>query len=219
MKNIFGLIVSVIFIALVILCGKLFEKSGKEASRKFIHIMLSNWWIIAMIFFDNVWFAMILPFLFVIINYVSYKYNIIKVMERNDGDDEKESLGTVYYAISLLVLSLITFGPINNPLIGLCGIAVMGYADGLAAIVGQSLKSPVFKVGDSKKSLAGCTTMFLVTFIILTGFLAYTEVSYWFIKSILVAALITIVEAVSIKGTDNLTVPLLTSLLSFLMLY
>ena len=79
MRNIFGLIVSIIFIGLVLVCGKVFEKAGKEASRKFIHIMLSNWWIIAMIFFDNVWMAAILPFLFVIINYISYKFNIINL--------------------------------------------------------------------------------------------------------------------------------------------
>ncbi len=219
MRNIFGLIVSIIFIGLVLVCGKVFEKAGKEASRKFIHIMLSNWWIIAMIFFDNVWMAAILPFLFVIINYISYKFNIIKVMERNEGEENKESLGTVYYAVSLLALSLLTFGPINNPLIGLCGIAVMGYGDGLAAIVGQSIKSPEFKIGCTKKTLAGSLTMFAVTFIIMTGFLVYTDVTFWLPKSLFVGLLITIVEAFSIKGTDNITVPLLTSGFAFLLLY
>ena len=107
----------------------MFEKAGKEASRKFIHIMLSNWWIIAIVFFDNMWWAALLPAIFVIINYVSFKTNLIKVMERDEGDVNKDSLGTVYYAISLLVLALITFGPVNNPLIGLCGILVMGYGD------------------------------------------------------------------------------------------
>lgn len=219
MRNIFGLIISVIYIGMVIFGGKLFEKSGKEASRKFIHIMLSNWWIIAMIFFDNVWCAALLPFAFVIINYASYKFNIIKVMERDEGEENKDSLGTVYYAFSLLVLALVTFGPIKNPLIGLCGIAVMGYGDGLAAVIGQSVNSPKFKVMNNTKSVAGCLTMFLVTFIIITGFCVYTEVSYWLLKSIFIAILLTVVEAVSIKGTDNITVPLLTSGLAFLLLY
>lgn len=219
MRNIFGLIISIIYIGMVIFGGKLFEESGKEASRKFIHIMLSNWWIIAMIFFDNVWCAALLPFLFVIINYASYKFNIIKVMERDEGEENKDSLGTVYYAISLLILALITFGPMNNPLVGLCGIAVMGYGDGLAAVIGQAVNSPKFKIANNTKSVAGCLTMFLVSFIILTGFYVYTGVSYWLLKSIFIAILLTIVEAVSIKGTDNITVPLLTSGLAFLLLY
>ena len=58
--------------------AKIFEKWGKELSRKYIHIMLGNWWIIAMIFFNNVLFAAIGPAVFVIINYLSYKKDLIK---------------------------------------------------------------------------------------------------------------------------------------------
>ena len=53
MRNLFGLIISFVFIGIVIASAKIFEKAGKEASRKYIHIVLSNWWIIAMIFFDS----------------------------------------------------------------------------------------------------------------------------------------------------------------------
>ena len=78
MRNIFGLVVSFLFIGIVIVSAKLFEKAGKEASRKYIHIVLSNWWIIAMVFFDSPYWAMIGPIVFVFINYASYKFNIIK---------------------------------------------------------------------------------------------------------------------------------------------
>lgn len=218
MNNIFGLVVSIAFIAVIMLSARLFEKAGKEASRKFIHIMLSNWWIIAIVFFQSPWIAALMPAIFVVINYASYKMNLIKVMEREDGDENKESLGTVYYAISLFVLALITFGPLKNPLVGLCGIAVMGYGDGLAAVIGQSVKSPEYRIAGNKKTIAGSSTMFFVTLLIIAGFLQYSMSEYVAIKSILIAALMTIVEAVSIKGTDNLTVPLLTSLMAFLML-
>jgi len=217
MTNIIGIVVSVVFIGIVMIAGKLFEKAGKEASRKFIHIMLSNWWIIAIVFFDNVWFAAALPAAFVVINYISFKTDLIKVMERDEGDENKDSLGTVYYAISLLILALITFGPIKNPLIGLCGILVMGYGDGLAAVIGQSIKSKKIEVFGNTKSVAGCVTMFLVTGMILAGFLYYSSSEYWAIKAVVIAGLMTLIEAVSVKGTDNITVPLLTSLLAFLM--
>lgn len=217
MNNVFGILVSIVFIAIILASAKLFEKAGKEASRKFIHIMLSNWWIIAMVFFDNVFYATILPAMFIVINYASYKMDIIKVMERNQGEENKESLGTVYYAISLCILAIVTFGPLKNPLVGLCGIAVMGYGDGLAAVIGQTVKSPEYKIRENKKTLAGSATMFLVTLIIIAGFLTYNEATNIAIKSILVAILMTIVEAVSIKGTDNITVPLITSLLAILL--
>ena len=217
MNNIFGIIVSILYVAIIIASAKVFEKAGKEASRKYIHIMLSNWWIIAMIFFDNMFWAAAAPAIFVIINYLSYKKGIIKVMERDDSDDNKESLGTVYYALSLLILALITFGPLNNPIIGLCGILVMGYGDGLAAVIGQAVKSKEFIIAGNKKSVAGSLAMFCVTLMIFVGFLVYGNSEYVAIKSILVAILMTIVEAVSIKGTDNITVPLITSLLALIM--
>ena len=83
-----------------------------------------------------------------------------------------------------MILVILTFGPINNPLIGLCGIAVMGYGDGLAAVIGQSIKSPEYRVGKNKKTIAGSLAMFLVTLIILLGFFTYNGTSYVIIKSL-----------------------------------
>ena len=59
--------------------------------------------------------------------------------------------------------------------------------------------------------------MFCITLIIMSGYFLYYNTSYIVIKAILVSVLITIVEAISIKGTDNISVPLLTSLLAVLM--
>jgi phytol kinase len=143
-------------------------------------------------------------------------------MERDE--DEKDGLGTVYYALTLLILAIVLFGPLKNyktiwgPTIGLAGIAVMGYGDALAAIIGKSVKSPSYTILTNKKTLAGSTTMFCTTFIILSGFLAYSGIANWFFKALLIAFIDTILEAVSIKGTDNLTVPLLTVLLLILVI-
>lgn len=214
MRNIFGLVVSFVFIGIVIASAKLFEKAGKEASRKYIHIVLSNWWIIAMVFFDKFYWAMIGPTIFVFVNYASYKFNIIKSMERDE--EEKDGLGTVYYAITLLVLSVLFFGPMKNyksvwgPTIGLAGVAVMGYADALAAIIGRSIKSPSYKISTTTKTLAGSIAMGATTFIIISGFLAYCSIPNWFFKAISIAIVDTVLEAISIRGTDNLTVPLAT---------
>ena len=218
MNNLYGLIISILYIGLVILLSNLFTKASKEASRKFIHIMLSNWWIIAMIFFNNVWFASILPAIFIIINYLSYKFDLIKEMERDDNNSGEKTLGTVYYAISLLILSIATFGIINKPLIGLIGVLIMGYGDGFAAIAGQSIKSKEFKIFGSTKSIAGSATMFIISLIIISGAFAYLGINLWLIKSILIAFIVTVFEAISPKGTDNLTIPLLTSLLVYCMI-
>lgn len=206
MKNVIGIVISYVFVALIIIAAKFFEKAGKEASRKFIHIMLSNWWFIAMYFFDNFIFASIVPLSFVVINYISYKKNLISVMEREDG--KQDGLGTVYYAISLFLISVFTFGIIKKPEIGLCAILIMGYGDGLAAVIGQSIESFKYKIGNTEKSLAGSSAMFIVSFIIIGIFLCSISSPLWFVKSLILSIILTIVEAFSIKGTDNLLVPI-----------
>lgn len=218
MRNIYGLIVSILYIGLVILLSNLFTKASKEASRKFIHIMLSNWWIIAMVFFDNVCYAAILPALFIVINFLSYKFDLIKEMERDDGISDENTLGTVYYAITLLISVIFSFGIWHNPVIGLIGILIMGYGDGFAAIAGQAIKSKEFKVLGSTKSVVGSATMFIITLIIVSCAFAYLNVPLWFVKSLLIAFIATVFEAVSPKGTDNLTVPLLSTFLFYCML-
>ena len=211
MTNICGIILSYVYIALIIVGAKLFEKAGKVASRKFIHIMLGNWWIIAMFFFDNVIYASFVPATFVIINYISYKKQIISVMERENN--EKEGLGTVYYALSLLVLSIISFGILNKPEIGLVPCLVMAYGDGLAAIIGKAVKSKKYEIGNSQKTIAGSLTMFIVTVLAVFIYLTYMQNPAAAFYAIIIGILITIVEAISIKGLDNLTVPICTLLL------
>lgn len=209
MINVIGLIVSYVFIGIIIVAAKFFEKAGKEASRKFIHIMLANWWIIAMVFFENAIWASIAPLSFVVINYISYKKDVISVMER----DKQDGLGTVYYAIALLFMAIYTFGIIKRPEIGLCAIFIMGYGDGLAAVIGKSVNSYKYKIGNTEKSAAGSATMFFVTFIIIAIFLCSINSNLWLVKSIILSAMLTVIEAVSIKGTDNITVPVISSVL------
>ena len=208
--NFIGILISYLYITLVIVGGKIFEKRGKEASRKFIHIMLGNWWFIAMYYFTNMWFAMFVPITFVIINFLSYKKGIIKVMER----EKQDGLGTVYYAISLLILVIVSFGIFNKPSLGLIPCLVMAYGDGFAAVFGKIIKSKKYQIYGSTKSIAGSLTMFIVATLLIGGYLAFTHKMVfwssgrWPLISLMMAYVITTIEAVSGKGTDNITVPL-----------
>lgn len=210
MNNFIGISVSYVYIALVIIGAKIFEKKGKEASRKFIHIMLGNWWFIAMYYFTNVWFATFVPATFVIINYISYKKDLIKVMER----DVQDGLGTVYYAISLLILVIVSFGVYKEPSLGLIPNLVMAYGDGLAGLLGRMIKSKRYKLSDTKKSVAGSITMFVISTLLIGGYLSYWHkeifwvTPHWPLVAALIGFAITAIEAISEKGTDNITVPL-----------
>ena len=213
MNNIIGIIISFVYIGALMLSAKYFEKFDKEASRKFIHILLSNWWLILMAFFDNLVFAIVPPIAFVIINFLSYKGNVIKVMERDE--ENKDGLGTVYYAASLIPLVILSYGLTNNPLIGLVGFFIMAYGDGFAAIAGKGIESKKFKIFGATKSVAGSAVMFIMSFVIALAVFAYSNTELFFVKSILIAMVATVLEAISAKGTDNITVPVITSLITY----
>jgi phytol kinase len=215
-NNILGLILSIVYIGAIIALSNLFAQKSKEVSRKFIHIFLANWWLICSYYIDNLWFAISLPALFVVINYVSYKKNIIKSMERDD--DQEKSPGTVYYAISLCIEVLFCYLFGFNKWICFAGIAVMGYGDGLAAVIGKWLDTKKVVFLKSTKSLAGSLTMLIVTGLIVGLTLYFLGAEYWIMKTIMIAIITTVAEAISVKGTDNLTVPILTTCMLLLCL-
>jgi len=98
----------------------------------------------------------------------------------------------------------------------------MAYGDGFAAIVGKNLKSKRYKLSDTKKSFAGSLTMFLIALILIGGYLysvnsdVFWTSTHWPLISIMMAFVVTGVEAFSGKGWDNITVPISTVLLLIL---
>lgn len=205
-----GFIVSFLFVFLVIGIATILEKAsilGSEGSRKLIHIGVCNWWFIAIYYFEDPLMVAIVPACFVVINYVSYKKNVFTAMERGSG---KEDLGTVYYAISLLILALWTFY-IHKPIIGLLGILIMGYGDGFAAVVGKRWGNHPLPF-NKNKSWEGSFTVFVFAFIIT---MLIVNVSFGvidFMQGLLISMIIgiisAVIEAFTPYGFDNLTLPI-----------
>jgi phytol kinase len=214
MNNIIGIIVSFVFVFAVIGLSTVLSNKGLldgEGSRKFIHIAVSNWWIIAMFTFDDPLWASFVPLMFVFINYISYRKNVFKAMER---DGSSRDLGTVYYAISLLILAYVSFA-YKVPYLGGIGILVMGYGDGFAALIGTKFGKHSFEKYGLSKSLEGSITVFIFALLISGIFFGIYSSNLWMIKSLVVAVSATIIELLSPNGFDNLSLPLLVSLLSW----
>jgi len=220
-RNLIGTFISIAFVIVIIMISEILKKKGNwgnEATRKFIHIGVSHWWIIAMVTIPKIQYAIIPPIIFIILNYLSYKKDLLKSMER-DGD--KSDLGTVYFPISLLVIILLTWEggllPGGLKYLGAIGILVMGYGDGFAAIVGKTFGKNRYKILGSKKTLEGSLTMaifsFMVTLLILTYFRGLSTVNFEI--SIIVAILAMILEGFTPFGLDNLSVPIITTLAGF----
>ena len=211
--DILGLVISFAYIFLLLFVSTFIAKKDGELSRKFVHVGVANWWIFVIIFFENVILASILPAVFIILNYISYKKNIFSSIER----EEKDSLGTVYYVVSCLILTIVSFVYFENMLFAGIGIFAMGYGDGFAAIFGDKFKSKEYKILGQKKTLIGSIAMFIFTFAAIS-ILTLALGEFVLLGMLLIAVFATVIEAVSPYGIDNLTVPLLTTLIAYLIL-
>ena len=216
-KNIFGVIISFIFVFTIIGISEVLKKKGilsVEGSRKFVHVGVSNWWLLAMYIIPNYIFALIPLLIFVVLNYMSYKKNIFSSMERGKG---KEDLGTVYFPLSLTVLVLFTWWDgvlFKNPYYGAVGALVMGYGDGFAAILGDQYGKHVYHIRGSKKSIEGSAAMFVFSFLvtIIILFLEFHILNgLHFLIAFLVAVVSTLIEGITPLGVDNITVPILST--------
>lgn len=212
----FGFVFSVIGIAQLLLRAKI---TNATVTRKLVHIGVSHWWFLAMLFFDRWQFAIVGPIAFIIINLWSYLFRLFPAMEH---EERTKNLGTVYFPIALLSLVLLGWaGPLPIWVAGM-GILVMGYGDGFASLVGERYARSTFRIYGGNKSFLGTVSMFVASTLVVAAFCLIfgqdtiasgANAAGWIIAAALTTgAVATAVEVFTPLGIDNLTVPILTSL-------
>ena len=143
----------------------------------------------------------------------------IKLKEKIGGladiTSSGHNFGLLLYAISYTILALFFSA---KPYVIIAGILPMAFGDAAASIIGQKSGHHKFR-GIPNKSYEGSIAMFLTTFISVTfSLLIYSYLYPFSVLTLVVASLgvaigATIFEAVTPKGLDNLTVPLISAIL------
>ncbi|HEX9262371.1 MAG TPA: phosphatidate cytidylyltransferase, partial [Candidatus Bathyarchaeia archaeon] len=109
----------------------------------------------------------------------------------------------------------------SKPYIIAAGILPMAYGDASAAMVGQKYGKTKYNFF-TKKSVEGSVAMFLVSFLSVEASLFFFSCFYSLpfapltFATLAIALVVTVVEALSPKGFDNLAVPLLGALMFLL---
>ena len=178
-----------------------------EISRKIIHIFLFVLWILIDAFFKNTIHQMIIPLLFVLINSLSYKFNIFKSIERTHDNYP----GTIYFALAVTIVYVISYFVPELYKFTYYGVMALTIGDGTASLFGHIIESPkIYK----KKTLAGffaCGLFTFLSFLINYCFIDRTlSVFALFVLSILTA----ILELVDF-GLDNFTTTIFIFFLSY----
>jgi dolichol kinase len=207
-------------VVIIVISGRLnriFHISQK-ASRKFLHAMIGNLPFVIPFFTASVYPALVAaPFILVtfIASPLSPFKNLSKKMKGlSEITEEGHHLGLVFYAVSYTVLALLFA---SKPYIIAAGILPMAYGDSIASLIGERFGKTKYKLTASR-SLEGSAAMFLICFVTVVLSLAFFSAFYqlltlnWIVTALAVAAATTVIEAISPKGSDNLTVPAIGAL-------
>ncbi|MFB2921850.1 diacylglycerol/polyprenol kinase family protein [Aerosakkonema funiforme] len=191
-----------------------FTSTDAEKIRKVVHIgtgqvILLAWWLQI-----PAWVGISASILASAITLLSYKFPILPGI----NSVGRKSLGTFFYALSIGILTA-CFWPLQQPQYAALGILVMTWGDGLAALIGQRFGKHPYKVWDIQKSWEGSLTMALVSYIVSTVIFLGVEGNIWqtWVIPIPIAIIATALEAFSKLGIDNITVPLGSAALGFLL--
>lgn len=120
---------------------------------------------------------------------------------------ERRSGGAFYYPFAVYLVYILADGDVWMFTVP---ILVMALSDTAAALVGQRYGRDPFRVGEGHKTFQGSATFLGLTFILLLGALGVSGKAGWpalLLVTLIVAVVATTVEAVSVRGADNLFIP------------
>lgn len=184
-----------------------------DFTRKFIHITVGMWSVGTVLLFDRWYMAIIPPASFILINYLSYRQETFKAMETG----EKGNLGTVYFPLSFVLIVFLFW---QQPHLVVASLMPMTWGDAMAAVLGARYGQFRYTLWGSTRSLEGSISMFLfaftATFLVLWLF-PPLGLGISLLYALIVSVVTTLVEAVTPWHLDNLTVPLVSAVILYLL--
>lgn len=174
-------------------------------ARKFLHIMVGNIAFLLPFFESRYVMTFLAAFPFVILTFLMSPYSRAKI--RSKTTLSGHALGLFYYSIAWTLLAFFLFERCDAISMG---IVAMSYGDGFASLIGARYGRRHYSIFGAKKSVEGSLAMFTATlamFIVVAIYYS-REITALLIPLALVA---TLVEAITPKGLDNLSVSLTTA--------
>ena len=201
-----GVLLVYIYVAILLIISEKILDKYPEGSRKFLHIMTGNIAFLLPVFVTKEVMAFLAAGPFILFTFLMSPYTPIKKI-RGKTSAAGHGMGLVYYSITWTILAYLFF---DNMVVIAIGILSMSYGDGLASIIGIKFGKKKYKVLGDEKSYVGSFSMFIFTFITMIIALFYYDITitfYVILALLFIAFIASIVEGLTPKGLDNLTVP------------
>jgi dolichol kinase len=177
-----------------------------EWTRKFVHFFGG---LIAATFpwvFQSRWTVVPLAGAFLLIIWGTRRLGVLSSVH----GVERKSEGGIYYPLAVMVVFLLGH---DQPVFYLISILALVVSDTLAALVGSVYGRQAYTVETDRRSLEGSVVFLLTTFLathLPLLLLAGMEPALSVLIGIQVAIIVTQFEAISLRGNDNLLVPVAT---------
>lgn len=183
----------------------------KKITRKVVHILVGAEWLILYHFFGGGIHFLAVCLLFLALLFVAHRFKLMPMIS-SDGDN---SPGTVYYALAMSIMALVTlFLPDMIIPFGI-GVFCTSLGDGFAGLMGQIMNTPKNHKIYGKKTIYGTLFNFILCFITAGVFNRAFSLGMQVWHILAIALLATELELFTGRGLDNVTVTLGASLLSY----
>ncbi len=201
-----ALVISTLILALFVaaeVIHRLFD-IPTERTRKLTHVGAGFVVMAIPLLLDSHWTVLVLAMAFfglLAIGKITGLLGSIHKIERRSG-------GAYYYPFAVYVIYVLSAG---DPWMYMVPILVMALADTGAALVGQRYGRSAYRVLDGHRTLQGSATFLGLTFVVVLVAFGLSARAGWpalLLITLVVAVVATAVEAVSVRGADNLFIPL-----------
>lgn len=207
-NNFFGIIICTLYIFTIIGLAELLRKKrgySSDFTRKVIHIGVGMMSWVLIFLFTSPWPFIIMCGLFAVLLYLDFRFGFFPAMASKD----KNNMGTVYFPIAAGAAVYVFW---SQPPLMVAALMPLTWGDGLAPVVGRAYGKRPYYVANHKRTLEGSMGFFVFG-------LLFTWLALWVmpepphitplaavLPALVVTIATTLVEAVSIRGIDNLTI-------------
>lgn len=189
-----------------------------EITRKWTHFGTGVLTLLFPVMLQSHWSVLILCSAFALILLASLKINFLPSINAI----ERVSYGSLCYPLAVyLVFLMYSYSQMKGNYTGgmytgfYMPILILAISDPLAALVGKRYPWKPYRIGATHKTVMGSLSFFLSAVLICLMLISMSgvELNVWrWLFIVLVLALVsTLAEAISGKGLDNLTIPLVTA--------
>lgn len=192
-----------------------------EISRKIFHIIAGVSVAVSVKIIDDKTILVVFGIAAIIITFILFHLNVFSSIRQS----RDKSWGIFYLPVAYTILVVVLFPDFND--IILISMLIFGISDSLAAIGGSIFSKTFYKLTSDEKSFLGSLIFFItsaaIIFIYHIYFIDVTSLLILFhsVLSILLIALsfsliLTVTEAISSRGSDNLIVPVFAAVLLYI---